>query len=146
MQGQCIVTEPNFDRLNKLLQSRLCRISNGVWAYNLEQNLSQSEVVAPQKIPRTVVTMNSTVSIRDEDSGEQEVYTLVYPQDEDIDRRMLSVFSPLGTALLGKRINEVIKLGIRRIHVEKILYQPEAAGDFHYQLEVHDRKGAMAGR
>jgi regulator of nucleoside diphosphate kinase len=38
-------------------------------------------------------------------------------------------------ALLGARVGKVVQFGApagpRRLKVEKILYQPEAAGDFH---------------
>ena len=60
---------------------------------------------------------------------------LVFPSDADIDEGRLSVLAPLGTALLGARVGDLVEVnapaGVRRIKVEKVLYQPEAAGDFH---------------
>ena len=48
---------------------------------------------------------------------------------------MISVLEPIGTALLGYRVGDIIEWkvpkGIRKIKVEELLYQPEAAGDFH---------------
>ena len=45
------------------------------------------------------------------------------------------MLAPLGTALLGTRVGDVVEFaapaGTRRLKVEKVLYQPEAAGDFH---------------
>jgi regulator of nucleoside diphosphate kinase len=79
--------------------------------------------------------MHSRVQVLDVKSGESETYTLVYPDEADIDEGKLSILAPLGTALLGTRIGQTIKFeapaGTRKLRIEKILYQPEAAGDFH---------------
>ena len=79
--------------------------------------------------------MNSRVRLRDLRTGEDETYTLVYPEEADIDEGRLSVLAPLGTALLGSRNGQTIVVnapgGRRRLKVERILYQPEAAGDYH---------------
>ncbi len=49
--------------------------------------------------------------------------------------RKLSVFSGIGTAILGYKGGDAIDWRIqdrtRCIRIEKVLYQPEAAGDFH---------------
>ena len=60
---------------------------------------------------------------------------LVYPQDADASAGKLSVCSEIGTAILGYKEGDAIDWRIpartRRISIEKLLYQPEAAGDFH---------------
>jgi regulator of nucleoside diphosphate kinase len=75
--------------------------------------------------------MHSTVRIRDAKRDVPEVYTLVYPDEAAPQLGKLSVFSPVGTALLGTRAGDVVRVatadGLRRIRVETILYQPEAA-------------------
>jgi regulator of nucleoside diphosphate kinase len=76
--------------------------------------------------------MNSTVRLRDLDTGDMETYTLVYPAEADVDEQLISVLAPIGTAILGYRVGDVIKWpvpgGFVRLRVEKILYQPERAG------------------
>ena len=51
------------------------------------------------------------------------------------DEGKLSILAPLATALLGARAGQVVTFdapaGPQRLQVEKILYQPEAAGDYH---------------
>ena len=55
--------------------------------------------------------------------------------DANISEGKMSVFSPIGTALLGYAKGDVIEWtvpsGTRRIQITDILYQPEAAGDLH---------------
>ena len=75
------------------------------------------------------------VDIQDMDSGENLVYTLVFPGDADFDNGKISVLAPIGTALIGYRAGDRITWrvpsGIKKLKVKSILYQPEAAGDFH---------------
>jgi regulator of nucleoside diphosphate kinase len=79
--------------------------------------------------------MNSKVRFVDLRTREKETYTLVYPEEADVDLAKLSVLAPLGTALLGASVGDVVECrtpgGVRRLKIERILYQPEAAGDFH---------------
>lgn len=101
----------------------------------LEVELERSQPVAPDNVPGDVITMNSTVRLTDLDSGEEMTYTLVFPQEADIRQGRLSVLAPIGTAMLGYRVGDTFEWqvpdGTRRLKVEKMLYQPEAAGDYH---------------
>ncbi len=100
----------------------------------LQSELARAKVVPSREIPGDVVTMNSTISLTDMDSGEAEEFTLVFPQDADAEIGRISVIAPLGTAMLGHRVGNVfewqVPMGRTRWRVEKVLYQPEAAGDF----------------
>ncbi len=101
----------------------------------LRQALEIAEVKDPADIPRDVVTMNSRVTVRDMDTGERSVYTLVYPEKADYREGRISVLAPIGSAMLGYRAGDVVEWevpkGIKRISIEEIHYQPEASGDFH---------------
>jgi regulator of nucleoside diphosphate kinase len=136
MNAKCVViSEVDLDRLSVLIHSPRGRVSCGPLVTSLEQELSRGTVVAPSRVPRGVVTMNSRVRIRDVKHDQRETFTLVYPQDANIEQGRLSVLAPLGTALLGAKAGDVVEVnapgGVRRIRVERILYQPEAAGDFN---------------
>ncbi len=100
----------------------------------LEQELLRAEIVPPREIPGDVVTMNSTVRLKDLDTGKEVTYTLVFPADANAAENRISVLAPIGTALIGYRVGNVITwkvpAGRRRLKVEEILYQPEKAGDF----------------
>jgi regulator of nucleoside diphosphate kinase len=102
---------------------------------SLAEELEQAEVVPSKEIPPDVVTMNSKVVLRDLDTTEKMTYALVFPKDANIDAGKISVLAPVGTAILGYVKGDVIEWsvpsGMRRIVIEEILYQPEAAGDFH---------------
>jgi regulator of nucleoside diphosphate kinase len=101
----------------------------------LTEELAHAEVVSSEEIPPDVVTMNSKVVLRDVDTSEEMTFTLVFPEDADVDTGSISILAPVGTAILGYRKGDVIEWpvpsGMRRITIEEILYQPEAAGDLH---------------
>ncbi len=101
----------------------------------LEEELQESKLVDSRNVPANVVTMNSRVRLVDVDKKKPMVFTLTFPRDADIEADKLSVLSPVGTAILGHSEGEIIEwhvpAGIRRFKIEKVLYQPEAAGDYH---------------
>lgn len=76
--------------------------------------------------------MNSRALLHLDD--EKVEVALVYPQDADDSAGKLSVYSDIGTAILGYKEGDAFDWRIpnrtRRISIEKVLYQPEAAGDF----------------
>jgi len=131
------ITEQDRQRLEKLIE--LARQRDGMenYAYlnKLEQELERAETVGAAAVPPDVITMRSKVRLRDLDSDEEMVYTLVFPTEADSGGGKISVLAPIGTAMLGYRVGSRIEWqvpsGLRRIEVEEMLYQPEAAGDLN---------------
>jgi regulator of nucleoside diphosphate kinase len=101
----------------------------------LHRRVSTARIVSPRDIPRNVVTLNSRVRLRDMDSGKRLTLTLADPFVISMFGDRLSVAGPYGSALLGKRVGQIVSwtLGskVRRYRIERVIYQPEAAGDFH---------------
>ena len=132
MRDRIYITNEDSERLQRLIAGR--RRGNSLdqeYLDMLEQELDRAEEVEPEAIPRDVVTMNSAVRLKDLDSGETRVYRLIFPtQTRTSDA--VSVLAPIGTAMLGYRVGDVIEWrvpkGIRRLKVLEVIYQPEAAG------------------
>jgi regulator of nucleoside diphosphate kinase len=130
------VTDFDMERLRTLIDDakRLDRHGNE-YLESLEVELSRAQVVAPTDVPADVVTVNSKVCLRDLDAQEELIMILVFPGDADITQAKISVLAPIGTAMLGYRAGDIftwkVPDGVRRLQVEKVLYQPEAAGDHH---------------
>lgn len=133
---QIFITDFDCERLEELIENSSHRSSrDGRYLEELEQELSRAEVVTPAGIPPDVITMNSRVCLQNMDTGEDSVYTLVFPWDADPDSGRISVLAPVGTAMIGYRAGDCITWhvpgGIKRLQVKNIIYQPEAAGDYH---------------
>jgi regulator of nucleoside diphosphate kinase len=128
------ITEPNMERLEYLLSS--AEPSNKDERENLNrlmEDLDRADVVALRDIPADIVTMNSMVKLRDLDSGEEMVFTLVFPSSSDVSKGKISVLAPVGSAILGYKAGDIIEWKVpgrmRRLRIEKVLYQPKAAGE-----------------
>jgi len=124
----------------KLIQEarRIKSSRNGAeWAriVELEAELDKAIIVDADKIPSDVITMNSKVSLKDMDTGKDSLYQLVYPEDADIEQNKISILAPIGTAILGYKAGDVIEwqvpAGLRKLKIKKVLYQPEAAKEYH---------------
>ena len=70
-------------------------------AERLLDEVTRARIVAPEKLPATVVTIGNRVTYRDETTGREQTVTLAYPEDADIACRRVSVMTPIGVALLG---------------------------------------------
>jgi len=102
----------------------------------LEAELDRAHVVSQEGLPAEVVSMRSRVLYEDVDSGDRREAVLVYPEEADLARSLISVLAPIGTALLGLREGQAISWPVpgrrtRTIRVLSVVYQPEAAGDRH---------------
>ena len=95
---------------------------------------NEAQIVPGPRVPADVVTVNSKLTFRDELTGSLHTVTVVYPQDFSIADRRISVLSPVGRALLGRKVGSSVPIALpggltRRITILEIHYQPEAAGD-----------------
>ena len=136
MGGELYITEADLQRLMDLVQGGLASgKKDGESRLTLEQVLERAQVVNQAAIPETVVTMNSTARVIDMSTGQERVCTVVFPNDADIQQNRISVLAPLGTAMLGSRVGDVIEwsppAGAKEVRILEMLYQPEAAGDYH---------------
>ncbi|MDV6030613.1 MAG: transcription elongation factor GreAB [Phycisphaera sp. RhM] len=132
------VTRTDLQQLRKLLQSEFaCALSGGrSHLADLDKALDCTTVVEPEEMSPDVVTMNSTVELRDMDSNDAETYTLVYPHEACIAEGKLSILSPLGAEIFGRRIGQSVTLPLlnrkTQKRVERIYFQPERAGALNY--------------
>ena len=67
----------------------------------LEAVLSRAEVIDPTKFSGTI-KFGATVTLADEDSGEEKRFQIVGEVEADLERGLLNIRSPLARALIGK--------------------------------------------
>ena len=132
---------PHTDNLSRHDVQRLTRLIQDITPSSYDSGslerlidkLRGGAQLPPLEIPADVVTMHSVVVVHDLDHDKPMEYTLVFPHSADVTRGRISVLAPLGAALFGARVGEVIEValqaGLRRWRVEYLLYQPESAGD-----------------
>ena len=138
MESTIYITEVDLARLRKLIEA--ARDGGVDWntpyMNKLEDELDRANIVDPKEIAMDAITMRSKVRLKDLESRKEMIYSLVFPNEADVDEGRISVLAPVGTAMIGYRVGDIIEWevpsGLRRLKVEEVLYQPEASGD--YQL------------
>ena len=98
----------------------------------LRRELERAVIVSSEAVPPHVATMNSQVRYTDETEGVTRVVALVYPPAARAGKAMVSVLSPVGSALLGLSAGQTIDWDFpdgsrRRLKLEEVLHQPERA-------------------
>ncbi|HOI42711.1 MAG TPA: nucleoside diphosphate kinase regulator [Elusimicrobiales bacterium] len=129
------ITKLDHIRLTRCLYSDSARSSPDRGSLELlAEELNKAKIVASGEVTPNVITMNSRVRLKDPDTNKEMLVTLVFPEDSDIEQGRLSVLSPVGTAILGYSLGDIIELkvpsGVRRIQILEICYQPEADGNY----------------
>lgn len=99
-----------------------------------QTELKDATALPPNEVPGDVITMNSRFELLDLRTGKTSSYTLVYPEDESLADDHVGVLSPMGMALLGARVGDVVRWegtnGYGAAKILRLTYQPEATGDF----------------
>ena len=69
----------------------------------LEFKIANADIIETKKLPKDRAVFGSRVVLENIDTGEDVEYQLVGPDESDIERGRISIASPLGKAILGKR-------------------------------------------
>lgn len=79
----------------------------------IEDRLGRAEVIDPEKITsRDRVVFGLTVTVEDIDSGDVKKYKLVGEDESEPENGFISVTSPVGSALIGKRVDDEIQVRV----------------------------------
>lgn len=135
MDNTPYITETDFIRLRNAMGKMNMSAAVAYVADTLRDTLNGAKRVPSEKITADIVTMNSEVELRDLGTDTTVAMTVTYPEDVDLKNRRVSVLTPAGAAVFAKRIGDRVQwltpTGVKVFVLEKIRYQPEAAGDFH---------------
>lgn len=130
------ITRYDLERLQELIQV-MRTFGRDEWLPNaevLETVLASARITNPREVPPDVVTMNSKVEIRNRDLRTDRILTLVFPKDAEASPDSISILNPVGMAMFGRRVGDLFSViedeRETKYRVLRILYQPEAAGDF----------------
>jgi regulator of nucleoside diphosphate kinase len=135
VESKPVITETDRRRLEAMIsQLRTLPAPYSGHLGDLERRLWRAQEVASTEVTPDVITMNSQFVAKDTHTGKTETFTLVYHSEDGGVDGSVSVFTPLGASLLGARVGDTIEWrfhhGVRELVIEKVLYQPESAGDW----------------
>lgn len=93
----------------------------------LKQALANAYIIDPTKFAKDEVGLLATVTVKDIDYDDEEKFTLVGSGDEDYDSGKILSSSPIGAALMGRKVGDKIEVpvpkGKLKFQILKIEYQ-----------------------
>ena len=86
----------------------------------LEHKLAHAQIIDVSKLTNEKVVFGSTVTLSDTESGDIKKFTLIGQEEADIKKGKISVQSPVGKALIGHKVGDivVIKAPARTVEYE----------------------------
>jgi transcription elongation factor GreA len=76
----------------------------------IEQKLANSEIIDTISLPDGKVGFGSVVTLENLNNGGKVTYQIVGPDESDISSCKISIASPLGKALIGKEVDDGVKV------------------------------------
>jgi transcription elongation factor GreA len=74
----------------------------------LQAKLAMAQVIDPSKINQSMVAFGAKVKVLDTDTNEENIFTLVGPDEADVKNGRISINSPVGRSLLRKRVGDTV--------------------------------------
>ena len=87
----------------------------------LEQTLARARIIDSKDLPNDKIYILSNVTLKDVKTKKVLTYKLVSPEEANFDENKISVTSPIGKGLIGKKVNDVVKISV-------------PAGELSYQI------------
>jgi transcription elongation factor GreA len=86
----------------------------------LEDMLSRVKIVVPEEMPDGQVSILCNVKVKDKSINEEITYMIVSPEEADFELDKISVTSPVGKSLMGKKVGDKFEV---EVPVGKIKYE-----------------------
>ena len=105
--NQIVIAEEDYETINNYVKP--VKYSTGENAILLLKEIKKATMVKRSELPQDVVRLNSKVIIKEESRKKLIELILVVPENADINKRKVSIFAPIGVALLGFRQGEKVR-------------------------------------
>lgn len=76
----------------------------------LEDMVSRADIIDPAKLSGSTIKFGATVTLADDDTGEEQTYQIVGAPEGDIKSGLLSITAPLARALIGKSVGDNVEV------------------------------------
>ena len=93
----------------------------------MENKLANAQVIDTKNLPSDRIVFGATVRLSDIDNGQEVSYRIVGEDEADVKNGKISVTSPVGQALIGKELNDMVQVrapgGVREYEILDIRYE-----------------------
>jgi transcription elongation factor GreA len=77
---------------------------------DLEHKLAEAQIIETAGLSNEKAVFGTTVTVKDLQTEKEQRYTLVGPDEADLKDGKISVQSPVGRALIGKRVGDTLEV------------------------------------
>jgi transcription elongation factor GreA len=98
----------------------------------LEEKLTRAEIIDPSTLSGDIIRFGATVTLIDEDTGDQKVLQIVGEPEAEVSKGTVSVASPIARALIGKARGTTVEVEAPRgaktykiVQVKWLRHRPE---------------------
>jgi regulator of nucleoside diphosphate kinase len=136
-----IVTHMDYHNIMSLLENPGYMTTDEMRenAKRLKTDLMAAEKVNDDEIPYEYVKMHTVFELKSDGEPNGRTITLVYPEEADIEKNMVSILSPVGSAVIGYRLGDTVKwkvpAGESFLKISKILLQKIANRELESRLK-----------
>ena len=93
----------------------------------IEDRMARAQIIDASGQRPDAVRFGATVLLMDTESGDEIRYTIVGEDESDVSRGLISVTSPVARALMGKPVDEVVRVqvprGTRELEIREIRFE-----------------------
>lgn len=130
-ENQIFITKKDYTRINDLFEECEFQAREA-----LETELERAAIIEDTETPRGLMTMNSKCRYLNVTDNREVITTVVYPKESNAQDGKVSIFAPIGSALIGLQENQEIEWTFphgkhKKIRLLEVIYQPERSGDWH---------------
>lgn len=106
LKNQLVIAHEDYEILNNYIRPVAAFDRRN--AALLMQEIEKATIVKKDELPQDVVRLNSKVVVKEESRNKVMELILVVPEKADIHQNMISIFAPLGVALIGFKQGEKV--------------------------------------
>lgn len=92
----------------------------------LKSRIQQYQIVDPKNLAGDKVTFGAKVSVVDDETGKTETWQIVGEDEADLKEGRININSPLGKALIGKKVGDLVEIrtpkGVRECEVTALSF------------------------
>jgi regulator of nucleoside diphosphate kinase len=126
-KNKLVLKKSDYDLLIKYVFSRMSPMSaENKNAEQLYQELQNAEVHEDDDpMPGDVIQLNSTIVVQEDSTGRHLKFRLVLPGSSNLSQERLSLYAPLGIALIGYRAGQTVSWempsGKKVFHIREVV-------------------------
>ena len=79
---------------------------------NLQNELNRAVVFDPTTSTTAIISFGTVATLKDNQTGNEETYTILGPWESDPDNNVISYMAPFGDAILNKKVGDVLQFTI----------------------------------